>query len=111
MKYNSMKDVAVDIEEIAEESGQSYDRLASIVERNVKRYGNSYEEAVERVRKLFPPMDIVGIRSRTGLSQSKFAHKYRIPVRTLQGWEAGKNVPDYVLKLLARCVREDEESE
>lgn len=52
-------------------------------------------------------MTIKEIRERTGLSQSKFANKYEIPVRTLQGWEAGKTVPDYFVKLLDRCVRED----
>ena len=52
-------------------------------------------------------MTIKEIRETTGLSQSKFAAKYDIPVRTLQGWELGKSVPDYFLKLLERVVRED----
>ena len=47
------------------------------------------------------------IRSKTGLSQSQFASKYDIPVRTLQGWEAGKHVPNYVIQLLNRCVDDD----
>lgn len=55
-------------------------------------------------------MTIKELRERTGLSQSKFANKYGIPVRTLQGWEAGKRVPDYVIRLLARCVEEDEKN-
>lgn len=52
-------------------------------------------------------MDIKEIRNITGLSQSQFAAKYDIPVRTLQGWEVGKTVPEYFLKLLKRCVLED----
>ena len=56
-------------------------------------------------------MTIKGIRALTGLSQSKFAERYGIPVRTLQGWELGKKVPDYVLLLLERVVREDEQKE
>lgn len=47
------------------------------------------------------------LRERTGLSQGKFAEKYRIPVRTLQGWEIGREPPEYVLYLLERCVSED----
>lgn len=47
------------------------------------------------------------LRSRTGLSQSQFATRYGISVRTLQGWEAGKKPPKYVLFLLERCVSED----
>ena len=52
-------------------------------------------------------MNIKDIRSLTGLSQSKFADRYGIPVRTLQGWEAGKKVPGYVLSLLESAVRQD----
>lgn len=50
------------------------------------------------------------LRERTGLSQSKFAARYGIPVRTLQGWELGKRVPDYVIGLLDRCIQEDEKT-
>lgn len=53
-------------------------------------------------------MKIKEIRALTGLSQKKFAERYGIPVRSLQGWEAGKKVPDYFLALLERVVREDE---
>ena len=57
-------------------------------------------------------MKIKEIRSMTGLSQGKFAEKYSIPVRTLQNWEAGhREPPEYVLKLLLRCVEEDERKE
>ena len=52
-------------------------------------------------------MNIKDIRSLTGLSQGKFADRYGIPVRTLQGWEAGKKVPPYVLTLLENAVRQD----
>ena len=52
-------------------------------------------------------MTIKEIRNKTGLSQSQFASKYNIPVRTLQGWEIGKHVPEYVVQLLNRCVDED----
>ena len=49
------------------------------------------------------------LRARTGLSQSKFAERFAIPVRTLQGWERGKHVPDYVIFLLERCIAVDYE--
>lgn len=53
-------------------------------------------------------MTIEEIRSMTGLSQGKFANRYGIPVRTLQNWEIGeRKPPDYVLRLLLRCVEED----
>ena len=57
-------------------------------------------------------MKIKEIRAMTGLSQGKFAEKYGIPVRTLQNWEAEhREPPEYVLKLLLRCVEEDERKE
>jgi len=52
-------------------------------------------------------MTIKEIRNLTGLSQSKFADQYGIPVRTLQGWEAGKKVPPYILHLIERVVKID----
>lgn len=48
------------------------------------------------------------IRNRTKLSQSQFAKKYRIPVRTLQEWEQGrKTPPGYVIRLIESAVNKD----
>lgn len=53
-------------------------------------------------------MTIQELRQITGLSQSKFAKQYGIPVRTSQEWEQGKRKPPgYVLELLEFKVRED----
>lgn len=42
-------------------------------------------------------------RSQTGMSQSKFAEYFDIPLRTLQEWEQGKRTPpDYILKMMKR---------
>lgn len=42
-------------------------------------------------------------RLSTGLSQSKFAEYFGLPIRTLQEWEQGRrNPPEYLLKLLKR---------
>lgn len=55
-------------------------------------------------------MTIKEIRALTGLSQSKFAEKYDLPVKTLQNWEIGRREPPaYLLKLLERVVKEDYE--
>ena len=46
--------------------------------------------------------DIVSIRKQTGLSQSKFAKAFGVPMRTLQGWELGERVPpQYLVDLIA----------
>lgn len=39
----------------------------------------------------------------TGLSQSKFAEYFGLPIRSLQEWEQGRrNPPEYLLELLKR---------
>lgn len=53
-------------------------------------------------------MDVKGIRKLSGLSQTAFAKRYDIPLRTLQSWEGGEREPaSYILKMLERIVRED----
>ena len=53
-------------------------------------------------------MTITEIREISGLSRAAFSRQYKIPVRTLEDWEAGKRIPpEYVLELLARVVDMD----
>ena len=41
------------------------------------------------------------LRKQTGLSQSKFAAKFGIPVRTLQQWEQGISAPpEYLVRMM-----------
>lgn len=52
------------------------------------------------------------IRDLTGLSQVKFAERYNIPRRSIEGWESkgektARSCPDYVLELLEFRVRAD----
>jgi len=45
------------------------------------------------------------LRAKTGLSQSKFAKLFDIPVRTLQQWEQGiSSPPEYVPKMIERLL-------
>lgn len=53
-------------------------------------------------------MTVYEMRQALGLSQKAFGEKYGIPLRTVENWENGYRVPpEYVLKLLERCVKED----
>lgn len=57
-------------------------------------------------------MDIKEIRVKAGLSQGQFCKRYGIPLGTLHHWELGdRKPPEYVLKLLQRCVQEDRKKE
>ena len=39
------------------------------------------------------PVDVKAIRAKSGLSQSEFAGRYGLNVRTLQEWELGRTEP------------------
>ena len=48
-------------------------------------------------------MTIQELRKKTGLSQSKFAEYFGLPLRTVQEWEQGRRKPpEYIPKLLER---------
>lgn len=50
-------------------------------------------------------MTIQELRHSLGMSQSKFADKFHLSVRTLQRWEQNQNpTPDYVLFMVSRII-------
>ena len=50
------------------------------------------------------------LRKKTGLSQSKFAAKFEIPVRTLQQWEQGISAPpEYLIRMMAYIMELEKE--
>lgn len=54
-------------------------------------------------------MEVKELRASTGLSQSKFAAYFEIPVRTLQDWECGRRrMPAYLLRLMEYKLRMEE---
>lgn len=52
------------------------------------------------------------LRNRTGLSQSKFAAHFGIPVRTLQQWEQGQSAPpEYIVRMMAYILMLENEKQ
>lgn len=52
-------------------------------------------------------MTVKELRKKTGLSQSRFAEKYKINLWTLKNWEQGKGEPlQVVVHLLTRVITE-----
>ena len=50
-------------------------------------------------------MDIVELRTKTGLSQSQFAKKFHLSLRTLQSWEQGiYKTPEKYLFLIGYII-------
>ena len=53
-------------------------------------------------------MNVKDLRNQTGLSQSKFAAFFGIPVRTLQDWEQQKRIPpEYVVTMMSRILKSE----
>lgn len=54
-------------------------------------------------------MTILELRQKTGLSQSQFAKRFHLNVRTVQTWEQGtRKTPDYVIWLIAKVIELEE---
>ena len=54
-------------------------------------------------------MTILELRQKTGLSQSKFAKRFHLNVRTVQTWEQGtRKTPDYVIWLITKVIELEE---
>lgn len=52
------------------------------------------------------------MRTELGLSQSKFADKFKIPVANVQSWEQGINRPlDYVSFMIQTIIEQEKEIE
>lgn len=49
-------------------------------------------------------MCIKELRTQSGLSQSKFAAKFGIPVRTIQAWEQGQSAPPTYLVAMMKKI-------
>lgn len=56
-------------------------------------------------------MTVKELRSLTGLTQTEFAEKYKIPMRSIQNWEGGQRTPpEYVIELLEFRIKHDYEA-
>jgi hypothetical protein len=45
------------------------------------------------------------LRKELGLSQAKFAERFRIPLRTIQDWEYGKReIRGYIVDMMYRII-------
>lgn len=54
-------------------------------------------------------MDIRTLRLSTGMTQKAFAEYFKIPVRTIEDWEAGKRKPPvYVVELIEYKIKKEE---
>ncbi|MFC7738307.1 helix-turn-helix domain-containing protein [Roseomonas sp. GCM10028921] len=50
------------------------------------------------------------LRKQSGLSQSEFAKRYRIPLGTLRDWEQGRREPDAAALAYLRVIEREPEA-
>lgn len=62
-----------------------------------------------RIFKFDPKNDVVKVRTKLGLSQSKFAAVLGISADTLQNWEQGRRSPTGPAKVLLKIARKHPE--
>lgn len=53
--------------------------------------------------------DIQEIRKQMGLSQSQFAEKFNIKLKTLQHWELHHEAPDHIVTMAKRILELEEQ--
>ena len=52
------------------------------------------------------------LRKELGLSQAKFAERFKIPLRTIQDWEYGKReIRGYIIDMMCRIIELEKELE
>ncbi len=77
--------------------------LASAREALAYAQGETTEGFVVHARET---VDVRAVRSKTGLSQARFAARIGVPIGTLRGWEQGRRRPEGPARvLLARLDR------
>ena len=60
--------------------------------------------------KLMKSTTILELRKQTGLSQSQFAKKFHIQLKTLQSWEQGwRNTPECILYMIQKILELESE--
>src|SRR5436190_20590505 len=81
-------------------------RLFEQLKRSLREAGQIKRGTMKpsRVFKIDPQNDIVKVRSKLGLSQSKFAAVLGISADTLQNWEQGRRSPTGPAKVLLKVV-------
>jgi putative transcriptional regulator len=87
------------------ETKAAYDRLTpGEIERMAADDPANFEATAEETANGFRAGDLRRLRERLGLSQSEFAGRYRINLRTLQDWEQMRRLPDQIARTYLQLI-------
>jgi putative transcriptional regulator len=56
---------------------------------------------------IVPAIDVRALREGLGLSQERFAHRFLLPLRTLQDWEQHRREPSEAARVLLYAISRD----
>jgi putative transcriptional regulator len=107
----SMASVRRTNQEIREGSGRvDAEKLASLAEADIERLAREDESDTRDLgepRYVPSRTDVRALRERLGFSQSEFARRYLLSVRTIQQWEQDQREPSEAARVLLYAIERD----
>lgn len=85
-------------------------KLATQTEADIKRFAREDESETADLgepRYTPPWVDVRALRERLGVSQSEFARRYLLSVRTVQQWEQDQREPSEPARVLLYAIERD----
>ena len=82
-------------------------KLASFTDRDIERFAHQDDSDTSELgepRYVPPRTDVRALRERLGLSQSEFARRYLLSVRTVQQWEQEQREPSEPARVLLFAI-------
>ena len=94
--------------------GTDWARLDNMSEEEIEAAALSDPDAQPmtdaELARMFRPYELRQLRGRLGLSQSAFAERFHINLRTLQDWEQGRRVPEETVRAYLKVIARDPEA-
>lgn len=88
-----------------------HEKIASFTDEDLERFiqedGGEEFDWSGPVRVYTPPGYVRAVRRRSGLTQSEFAHRFRLDEALLKRWESGAIEPDCAAKTLLLVIDAD----
>jgi putative transcriptional regulator len=115
-----MSTVKLSAEEIRGRARINREAVAATTEDDIARHADEDDSATDHVdfgsarvedqSGVLAPLDVADIRTRTGLSQDRFARAFHISPHTLRNWEQGRRVPEGPARALLLAIKRDPEA-
>jgi len=86
------------------------EKMDSFTEADIARFAREDDSETEHLgepRVIPARPNVRALRNRLGLSQSAFARRYSLSVRTVQQWEQGLREPSEAARVLLRAIARD----